>query len=510
MEKSIHGAVRVRFAPSPTGELHLGGARTALYNWLFARKNNGTFILRIEDTDELRSTIESVNNIIEGLKWLKIDWDEGPDIVQDDKNGTPRFVEKGPFGPYFQMKRLHLYRKYAEELLNKGLAYYCYCTEEELEIMRQEMLRRKLPPKYPGICRNLTEEERKRKENEGRKKVLRFKTPLTNSTSFIDYIRGEINFDNSLLDDFVIMKSNNTPTYNFAVVVDDHLMNITHVLRGDDHISNTPRQILLYRAFGWEPPQFAHFPMIHGTDRARLSKRHGAVSVIEYKKQGYSPIAMVNYLSLLGWSTEDSQQVFTSIEELINKFSLERCGKSSAIFDPNKLLWLNSVHVRNMTEEEIFESSYEFFTRENIHIDKKSPQYEIAIKAISLEKEKIKLFSEVPHLVKFFIVDDDKLEYESEAIEKLKKIEKHMSILYELKIKLKQVEKFESTVLEKVVRDYAGERKYSTSDVFHTLRIAVSGRTKGPSLFAMLELLGKERVLRRIKNFLSLKLTQHV
>ena len=502
MERNTQ-TVRVRFAPSPTGELHLGGARTALYNWLFARKNNGTFILRIEDTDEMRSTIESVNSIIEGLKWLKIDWDEGPEIVYD-KNGTPQFTEKGSFGPYFQMKRLHLYKKYAEELLNRDLAYYCYCTEEELEIMRQDMLRRKIPPKYPGVCRNLTEEERKKKENEGRKKVLRFKTPPTGVTSFIDCIRGEINFDNSLLDDFVIMKSNGIPTYNFAVVIDDHLMNITHVLRGDDHISNTPKQILLYKAFGWEPPKFAHFPMIHGADRTRLSKRHGAVSVIEYKKQGYSPIAMVNYLSLLGWSTEDSQQVFSSIEELIDKFSLERCGKSSAIFDPNKLLWLNSIHIRAMTEEEIFENSYEFFVKENVYIERGTPQYKLVIKAISLEKEKIKLFSEVPYLVRFFIVDDDKVEYEKEAIEKLKRLGKCRNILDELKIKLSGVEKFGSATLEKVVRSYAEEKNYTTSEVFHSLRIAVSGRTKGPSLFAMLELLGKERVIRRIENFLSL------
>jgi nondiscriminating glutamyl-tRNA synthetase len=276
-------SIRVRFAPSPTGYLHIGGARTALFNWLFVRQQKGTFILRIEDTDEVRSTAESVNGILESMRWLELDWDEGP--AYDATTAMPeKFL--GDKGPYFQMQRIKHYQTAGEQLLAKGLAYPCYCTSEEVEKMRQMALLAKRPPKYDGTCRRLDAEGRKKKEAEGRKKSVRFKTPHEGSTHFTDLIRGSMNFENALLEDFVILKTSGVPTYNFACVVDDHLMEISHVIRGDDHLSNTPRQILVYEALGWKPPQFAHLAMIMGSDGGRLSKRHGATSVMEYKEAG--------------------------------------------------------------------------------------------------------------------------------------------------------------------------------------------------------------------------------
>ncbi|MGB9613702.1 MAG: glutamate--tRNA ligase, partial [Candidatus Margulisiibacteriota bacterium] len=307
--------VRVRFAPSPTGALHIGGARTALFNWLFARNQKGKFILRIEDTDRSRSTLEAEQAIFDGLEWLGIDWDEGPRVG-------------GSFGPYFQTERKEIYQKYAQQLLAEGKAYFCFCTPEELEQKRKEAEARKEAPRYDGHCRKLSEAEIKKKLESGIPKVIRFLLPPIGETKVEDLIRGKVVFKNELLDDFVLLKSDGYPTYNFACVIDDHLMEITHVIRGDDHLSNTPRQILLYQAFGWELPKFAHIPMILGKDRTRLSKRHGATSVIAYRDQGYLPEAVINYIAKLGWGYKD-QEIF-SREELIEKFSLEGVNKNPA------------------------------------------------------------------------------------------------------------------------------------------------------------------------------------
>lgn len=465
--------IRVRFAPSPTGYLHLGSVRTALYNWLFARQNQGKFILRIEDTDRARSTEEAIKVIIEGLQWLGLNWDEGP---------------------YFQMERLDIYKKYAEQLLQEEKAYYCYCTPEELEDIRQSALAEKKPPKYDGRCRYLTEEEKKEYEKQGRKPVIRFKTPRKGETKFIDLIHGEVKFENLLLDDFVLLKSDSVPTYNFAVVTDDQLMEITHVLRGDDHISNTPRQILLYQAFNWQLPQFAHFPMILGIDRGRLSKRHGAVSVLEYKKQGYLPEALINYLALLGWGTKESEEIFAS-EELIKNFSLERCGKSAAVFDLQKLLWLNSIYIRQIPMEKFYFYGREELEKANLVPESTDENY--IKKALALEQEKIKLLTDIPNLLEFFFKED--IVYREEAINKVLRKEGTDKILDDLAVLLNEQENFNADYMEETVRKYCQEKNLNTKQVFHPLRVAVSGKTEGPSLFHMLELLGKERVIKRIE-----------
>jgi glutamyl-tRNA synthetase len=481
--------IRVRFAPSPTGDLHIGGVRTALFNWLFAKNKKGKFILRIEDTDEARSTKESVRVILDAMRWLQLDWDEGPD------------VENSPFPPYYQMERKEqgVYQKYADKLVKEGHAYHCYCTPQELEIMRKESQANRLPPKYNGRCRDLTSEQRKQKEGEGTEYTIRFKMPKSGSITLTDLIRNKVEFDNSLLDDFVIMKANGVPTYNFACVVDDHLMKITHVLRGDDHISNTPRQKHIYEALGWKKPEFAHMAMILGSDGSRFSKRHGHTSVLEYRKEGYLQEALINYLALLGWSTEDSQQIFT-IEELKQKFSTERCGTSPAIFDPAKLLWLNGEKIRSKTPEEVYELFIDWlkYTDNKRLIENWDP--DLLKKAISLEHDKIKLLKDIPYLVSFFFTKD--VYYEEDAVRAVLLSDKSRDsaklVLTESVTKLSVQRDFSAASLEQCARDLATEKNIKTGQVFHPIRVAISGRKQGPSLFHMMEVMGREEVVRRI------------
>ncbi|AKL98616.1 glutamate--tRNA ligase [Endomicrobium proavitum] len=478
--------IRVRFAPSPTGDLHIGGVRTALFNWLFASKG-GKFILRIEDTDEARSTDASVQVILDAMKWLGLNWDEGP--------GN----EPEKYAPYYQMKRktAGIYQKYADELIAKGLAYPCYCTPEEVDQMRKDAQAQKLPPKYNGKCRNLTPEQRKQKEAEGRTAVIRFKMPSDGKIILNDLIRGSVEFDNATLDDFVIMKANGVPTYNFACVIDDYLMEMTHVLRGDDHISNTPRQIHLYNALGWQMPKFAHMAMILGPDGARLSKRHGHTSVLEYRNEGYLPEALLNYLALLGWSTEDSQQIFT-IAQLKEKFSIDRCGTSPSTFDPAKLLWLNGEKIREKSVTEVFNLFIDWLKYTNNEKIIEGWNIELLKKAITLEHEKIKLLKDIPSLVDFFFVKD--VEFQEEAVKKVFEKSKETAgvVLKESAQKLPIQADFSADALEKFARDLAAEKGIGTGKVFHPIRVAISGRTQGPSLFHMMEVMGKEEVVKRI------------
>jgi glutamyl-tRNA synthetase len=486
--------VRVRFAPSPTGDLHIGGVRTALFNWLFAKNKGGKFILRIEDTDEARSTEASTQVILDAMKWLQLNWDEGPG------DELPKYA------PYYQMKRkeLGIYRKYSDELVEKNLAYPCYCTPEEVDEMRKKAQANKLPSKYDGRCRRLTPEQRLQKEKEGKKPVIRFKTPESGATVLNDLIKGRVEFDNSLLDDFVIIKANGVPTYNFACAIDDYLMEMTHILRGDDHISNTPRQMQIYNALGWQSPEFAHMAMILGSDGARLSKRHGHTSVLEYRKEGYLQEALINYLALLGWSTEDSRQIFP-IEELIRKFSTDRCGSSPSIFDPEKLLWLNGEKIRSKTVEQIYELFIDWlkYTDNEKIID--GWDREFLKKAIVLEHDKIKLLKDIPSLVDFFFAKD--VVYNDDAVKKVLLSEKSKDtsklVLTESAERLKNQRDFSAGALEKYARDLAVEKEIKTGQVFHPIRVAISGRTQGPSLFHMMDLMGKDEVIRRISAALA-------
>jgi nondiscriminating glutamyl-tRNA synthetase len=485
-------SIRVRFAPSPTGYLHIGGARTALFNWLFARHMKGTFILRIEDTDEVRSTGESVNGILESMRWLDLDWDEGP-VFDSATASSPPDKSIGSKGPYYQMQRLTHYQSSCSQLIEKGQAYPCYCTPEEVEKMRERAMLAKRPPKYDGTCRNLTADQRKAKEAEGRKTSVRFKTPTEGNTDFSDIVRGAMHFENNLLEDFVILKSSGVPTYNFACVVDDHLMEISHVIRGDDHLSNTPRQILVYQALGWKYPQFAHLAMILGSDGARLSKRHGATSVMDYKEGGYLPDALLNYLALLGWGTEDSQQLFTQAD-MIEKFALERCGKSPATFDPAKLLWMNGEYVRKAPVSKIAElAKRDFYPAAGLD-QVSNAAFE---GAIALEHEKMKLISEVPKLIDFLIFDE--YEYRQEAVDKVLKTAGAGEILADMAKRLDALSPFDTPGIETTIKTCAKDRGIKNAPVIHSLRVAVSGRTEGPSLYHMVEYLGKTRTLQRIQ-----------
>ena len=482
--------IRVRFAPSPTGHLHIGGLRTALFNYLFAKKEGGTFILRIEDTDEERSTQESVDAIYKGLMWAGLTWDEGP---------MPDGSVKGTFPPYYQAQRadIGIYKKYIDQLLAEGKAYKCYCTPEELEDMRKTALAEHRPPRYPGKCRNLTKEQQAELEAQGRKYVIRFKMPSEGETVFNDLIRGEVRFANKDLYDLVIQKTSGYPTYNFACVIDDHLMQMSHIIRGDDHISNTPAQIQIYRALGWKEPIFAHLSMIHGPDGKKLSKRHGATSVMEYKKQGFLPEAMINYLALLGWSTPDSQQLFAA-GELEQKFDIKGCQKSPAVFDTVKLMWMNGDYIRQLTPKQLFERAKPFIEEAGIAKGVDDAYLE---KIVALEQEKYKTLREIPDLISFFFTDEVK--FDEEAVNKVFKAETAKKALELIIEKYGALTDFNEHTLEETARSSAKAAGLKAGQVFHPVRVAVSGRTNGPTLFKMLEYMGKDMVLKRLRAALA-------
>jgi glutamyl-tRNA synthetase len=470
--------VRVRFAPSPTGALHIGGARTALFNWLFARHHGGVFILRIEDTDRERSTVEANRAIFHGLEWLGIDWDEGPNIG-------------GEYGPYYQTERLALHQKHAEQLVEEGKAYYCFCSSEELAQKRKEAEARKEAPRYDGKCRKLAEIEIKQLLASGKPKVIRFLLPPTGETVVDDQIRGRVVFQNEVLDDFVILKSDGFPTYNFACVVDDHLMEITHVIRGDDHLSNTPRQILIYQAFDWKLPKFAHIPMIMGKDRARLSKRHGATSVIDYNAMGYLPEAMLNYIVKLGWGCGD-QEIF-SREELIAKFTLGDVSKNPAIFDTDKLNWLNGQYIRKILPERLVDLC------EPLLIEAYGT-HDIGYitKVVSAFHDRLVLIPEIVALSSYFFRDD--FEYDPKGVEKYFKTENARQILTALNEQLSKTEPFVKQNIEPVFKGLATEMNVKLGVVIHPCRLALTGRLESPPMYDVVEILGKEKVLTRLSH----------
>lgn len=467
--------VRVRIAPSPTGYFHVGTARTALFNWLFARKHGGKFLLRIEDTDRERSKPEFERDIIEGLKWLGLDWDEP--IV-------------------YQSKRLELYRREAQRLIETGKAYPCFCTPEELERRRQEMLAKGIAPRYDRSCRYLPPAERERLMKEGRPYVLRFAMPLEGEILFHDIIRGDIRFANQELDDFVIIKSDGFPTYNFACVIDDHDMGINYVIRGEDHISNTPRQLHLYMALGYEPPKFAHLPLLLGADRSKLSKRHGAVSLKEYRQMGILPEAMFNFLALLGWYPRDQQEIKTR-EQLIAEFELSEVKPSGAIFDLEKLLWMNGVYIRQKPVEELANLLAPYFVREGwLHDPPTEEEWRYLLQVTPLIQERMRTLGEATELADFFYREPES--YDEKAVARLKK-EGVADLLTELSNRLEELTDFGVEQVEATVRQFAAEKGLKAAEVIHPIRAALTGRMEGPSLFHLMAVLGRERCVGRIR-----------
>ncbi|TES84887.1 MAG: glutamate--tRNA ligase [Dehalococcoidia bacterium] len=480
--------VRVRFAPSPTGYPHVGNIRTALFNWLFARRYGGSFIVRIEDTDVTRKVKGAEKGILDSLRWLSLDWDEGPDVG-------------GDYGPYYQSQRLKLYKSAAEKLVAQGDAYYCYCSPERLDAMRAEQVKRKQPPGYDRRCRELTPEERAKKQAEGIVPVVRFKVPLEGQTRFKDLIYGDVVFEHSTLDDFILLKSDGYPTYHLANVVDDHAMEISHVIRAEEWISSTPRHLLLYQALGFEPPEFVHHPMILGPDRAKLSKRHGSVSILDYREQGYLPQAMFNFLALIGWSLDDKTEIIPR-QALVDNFSLERIGKTGAIFNREKLDWMNGVYIRSLTPDEFFDAVQPYLMTDIAAGEALIDSEDYVREILPLVQERAKKLLQVVELTKFFFVEE--LDYKPDML-----IGKNMdnnSTVKALKAaqdKLKPLKAFDTDSLEAVLRPLAPELELKTGQLFSVLRVAVTGETAAPPLFETMAVLGRERSLRRIAAALS-------
>ncbi len=472
--------VRVRFAPSPTGSLHVGGARTALFNWLFARNRNGSFILRFEDTDIERSSTASEQELLEDLRWLGLYWDEGPDCG-------------GPYKPYRQSERLDLYRKIANILQEKGKAYPCYCTDEELEKRREEALSQGKPPHYDGRCRNLSTDERRKLESQGRKPSLRFLVDFE-SVSFTDLVRGHVTFKKGMVGDFILIRSDGMPTYNFACVVDDWAMKITHVIRGEEHLSNTLRQILLYESLGWQSPQFAHLPLVLGPDRTKLSKRHGATSISELRKMGFPPEALVNYLALLGWSPGDDRELMTR-SELVASFSLERVSPSPSIFDVKKLRWISSNKLKTTENEELLNQAQPFLIEKGYE---QAPR-EILRKAAGVLKDSVTTLRELADEMQMFIEEP---KFDSELTQRLSSEKAEAA----LKLFLESMGDLTSIDRQQIKQLLAGVAKKSSmkkGEFFMPIRIALTGRLKGPELPAIIEVLGKEETAKRIRNALE-------
>lgn len=463
--------IRVRFAPSPTGHLHIGGARTALFNYLFARHNKGKFILRIEDTDRTRSTEEYIETIIEGMKWLRLEWDEGP---------------------FRQTDRFDVYRNYVDKLLKEGKAYYCYCTPDELEQRRQEALAQGKSPKYDGRCRNL--EKSQSVKVSGGQAAVRFKMPQEGQTVVDDLIRGNVVFENDQLDDLIIMRSDGTPTYNFTVVVDDVDIDITHVIRGDDHLNNTPKQIHIYKALGHEIPLFAHLPMILGADKTRLSKRHGATSVMAYKDMGYLPDALINYLVRLGWSYGD-QEIFTR-EELIKYFSFDNVGKSSAVFNPEKLLWLNSQYIIKSNPEDLADMVMPFLENAGIIQRGQIIDRQWLSKAIKTLQERAKTLVELAKSLRYYIAED--IVYDEKAKAKFLN-EKSRDLLTELKDALNAVSDFSASSLETIFKAIVEKHGIKLGNLAQPVRVAITGGTESPGIFEVLEVLGRNKTVKRLE-----------
>lgn len=469
--------IRTRYAPSPTGFLHIGGLRTALYNYLFARHHGGKFILRVEDTDRARFVEGAVEDFLHMLAWAGIDIDEGP------ANG-------GPYGPYYQSERLELYKKHADELLSNGHAYRCFCSSERLDQMRKFKEKSKLPPKYDRLCLRLSEKEIQEKIASGATFTVRMKAPDDTTIAFQDLIRDRVEFASANVDDQVLVKSDGFPTYHLANVVDDHYMKISHVIRGEEWVSSTPKHVLLYRYFGWELPQFAHLPLLLNQDRSKMSKRQGDVEARAYPPKGYLKDALVNFIALLGWNPGDDREIFT-MEELIKEFSIERVQKAGAVFNLEKLNWLNTMHIRRMSDEEIYHAIKLDLEREGYSDYPK--QY--VMRAIGLMKERIGFLHELMTFSFYFFKDPET--FDAEGIRKRWKPEARER-MQQILDRLSATESFTHDSIEEIFRQAAEQMNVKASEFIHPVRLAISGMTLGPGLFELLEVLGKEAVCRRL------------
>ncbi|MFJ5625178.1 glutamate--tRNA ligase [Peribacillus loiseleuriae] len=481
--------IRVRYAPSPTGHLHIGNARTALFNYLFARNQGGKFIIRIEDTDQKRNIEGGEESQLKYLKWLGIEWDESIDVG-------------GGYGPYRQSERNDIYKDLYEELLEKGMAYKCYCTEEEIEAEREEQLARNETPKYSGKCRHLTEEERSKLEAEGRKPSIRFAVPSDKVFTFKDMVKDDVSFEAEGIGDFVIVKKDGIPTYNFAVAVDDHLMKISHVLRGDDHISNTPKQLMIYEAFGWEPPVFGHMTLIVNESRKKLSKRDESIIqfIEQYEELGYLPEALFNFITLLGWSPSGEEEIFSK-EEFIKMFDADRLSKSPALFDTQKLTWMNNQYVKQLDVSRAVDVSLPHLVKAGkVSAELSEEEAKWVYQLVDLYQEQMSFGAEIVELSQLFFKEE--LDFEEEAKEVLAE-EQVPEVMQAFLQEIDTLETFTADEIKKAIKAVQKSTGQKGKKLFMPIRAAVTGQTHGPDLPKAIALLGKEKIKQRVESILS-------
>jgi glutamyl-tRNA synthetase len=470
--------VRVRFAPSPTGFGHVGSLRTALYNYLFARHHGGKFVLRVEDTDRARYTEGAVENLLDTLKWSGFSYDEGPEI-------------EGNFGPYYQSQRLDIYHKHLEDLITQNAAYPCFCSEERLEKMREEQVQKKLTPKYDGLCRRL-EKDKSIKRRKSEKHVIRLKVPAEGITRVSDIVRGEVQFQNEMIDDQVLLKSDGFPTYHLANVVDDHLMSITHVIRGEEWLISTPKHILLYTYFGWSIPKFAHLPLLLNPDRSKLSKRQGDVAVEDYRKKGYLPEALLNFVALLGWNRGDDEEIF-SLDDLIKDFSLERVSKSGAVFNIEKLNWMNGLYIRKLPEEKYLAAALEAMKSESIDFGETNTNEKIAMAV----RNSIETFTDIKERTELFF-SDGPLEYSDAALEWVQ-LDSSKKVFTAMKLEIEKISEITIETFKTVMGNVQKETGLKGKEMWMPVRSALTGLTEGPELPQVIQIFGKDKILKLLE-----------
>lgn len=486
--------VRLRFAPSPTGYLHIGGLRTALYNYLFAKRNNGKFILRIEDTDQTRLVEGAIENLIDSLSWAGVEYDEGVFV----ENG--KVVQKGEYGPYIQSQRLDIYNKYVDELIEKGHAYYCFCSKERLDAVRDEQKTKGMVPKYDGFCRNISLDEAKKRIANGEEYVVRLKLPHNRDIEFSDLVRGDIVINTDDIDDQVLLKSDGFPTYHMAVVVDDHLMKVTHIVRGEEWLPSTPKHVYLYEAFGWEKPTYVHLPTVLNNERKKLSKRHGDVAVEDFIKKGYLPEALVNYLALVGWSPEDNEEIL-SMEEMVEKFSFDRVSKTGGIFDRDKLDWVNGHYIRSESIERITKLAIPYLIEADF-IDKDFAEnnFDWLMILVDTVREGLSNISEITSKVGFIF--NDHIEIEEDAKHILEE-EQVPTVLNGIKEELANIDEIDMEYAKTLMKTIQKATGVKGKGLFMPTRVAITGSAHGPEMVNTIYLLGKEKIISRINKVLD-------
>ncbi|CEK39889.1 glutamate--tRNA ligase [Paraclostridium sordellii] len=485
-------SVRVRFAPSPTGFVHIGSLRTALYNYLFAKRMGGEYILRVEDTDRTRIVDGAIENMLEAMAWAGVNHTEGV-VLGENKEIT----QVGEYGPYIQSERLDIYKDYIQQLLDSGKAYYCFCSKERLDEVREKQKEAGETPKYDGNCRNLSKEEVEAKLAAGEEYVIRLKLPENHVIKFTDLVRGETEFNTDELDDQVLIKTDGFPTYHFAVVIDDHLMKITHVIRGEEWISSTPKHVYLYEAFGWEAPTFVHLPNILNKEKKKLSKRHGDVAVEDFKKKGYLPEGLVNYVALVGWSPDDNQELFT-MKELEEHFSIERVSKSGGVFDTDKLNWVNQHYIKDASDEYITDLAIPFLIEAGYITEEDAKnRYDFVKDMVSVVKEKLQYVKEVTEHVNIFF--GDKVELETEECREFLKLEHIPTLINALEEKIGAADEINEEAFKAMLKEIQKEHGIKGKNLFMGTRIILTGQMHGPDLPKAAAVIGKDTCLNRIK-----------